>query len=89
MLNNALPVYAPKQHTQCSAVLALQALIKQIHLVRRGSSNKSGREQGTKSSSLASFGERVEVCVQGSVGKCDGGSVVVVRERGGGNPVVG
>ena len=69
MLNNALPVYAPKQHTQCSAVLALQALIKQIHLVRRGSSNKSGREQGTKSSSLASFGEGE---VGGSVrGQCE------------------
>ena len=53
---------------------------KALHLVGRGRGNKSGSEQGTKSSSLASFGERVEVCVQGSVGKCDGGSVVVVRE---------
>ena len=53
---------------------------KALHLAGRGRGNKSGSEQGTKSSSLASFGERVEVCVQGSVGKCVGGSVVVVRE---------
>ena len=38
---------------------------KALHLVGRGSSNKTGREQGTKSSSLASFG----VCEK-VLGKC-------------------
>ena len=38
---------------------------KALHLVGRGSSNKTGREQRTKSSSLASFG----VCEK-VLGKC-------------------
>ena len=42
-----------------------------LHLVRRSSSNKRGSQQGTKSSSLASFGEG-GVAVQGRAGKCSG-----------------
>ena len=55
---------------------------KALHLVGRGRGNKSGSEQGTKSSSLASFGERVEVCVYRAVWESVMEAVWWLWERG-------